>query len=154
MSKFNLITIIVAFLTFTVVFNITRQPDIIVPDERIETAVSDILGNDIQYDETEIQQIVTQAIQILNDGQSRRLKYLISAYFVAWLILMLYIFHLSRKQEQLQTELDLLNSQLQPDGAEEDKKGIKTWNRYKVLYQCLMQPVALVSLVAVSFLRR
>ena len=92
MSKFNLITIIVAFLTFTVVFNITRQPDIIVPDERIETAVSDILGNDIQYDETEIQQIVTQAIQILNDGQSRRLKYLISAYFVAWLILMLYIF--------------------------------------------------------------
>ena len=124
MSKFNLITIIVAFLTFTVVFNITRQPDIIVPDERIETAVSDILVNDIQYDETEIQQIVTQAIQILNDGQSRRLKYLISAYFVAWLILMLYIFHLSRKQEQLQTELDLLNSQLQPDGAEEDKKGI------------------------------
>ena len=124
MSKFNLITIIVAFLTITVVFNITRQPDIIVPDERIETAVSDILGNDIQYDETEIQQIVTQAIQILNDGQSRRLKYLISAYFVAWLILMLYIFHLSRKQEQLQTELDLLNSQLQPDGAEEDKKGI------------------------------
>ena len=124
MSKFNLITIIVAFLTFTVVFNITRQPDIIVPDERIETAVSDILGNDIQYDETEIQQIVTQAIQILNDGQSRRLKYLISAYFVAWLILMLYIFHLSRKQEQLQTELDLLNRQLQPDGAEEDKKGI------------------------------
>ena len=124
MSKFNLITIIAAFLTFTVVFNITRQPDIIVPDERIETAVSDILGNDIQYDETEIQQIVTQAIQILNDGQSRRLKYLISAYFVAWLILMLYIFHLSRKQEQLQTELDLLNSQLQPDGAEEDKKGI------------------------------
>ena len=124
MSKFNLITIIVAFLTFTVVFNITRQPDIIVPDERIETAVSDILGNDIQYDETEIQQIVTQAIQILNDGQSRRLKYLISAYFVAWLILMLYIFHLSRKQEQLQTELDLLDSQLQPDGAKEDKKGI------------------------------
>ncbi|MAT75645.1 hypothetical protein CMK14_10940 [Candidatus Poribacteria bacterium] len=124
MSKFNLITIIAAFLTFTVVFNITRQPDIIVPGERIETAVSDILGNDSQYDETEIQQIVTQAIQILNDGQSRRLKYLISAYFVAWLILMLYIFHLSRKQEQLQTELDLLDSQLQPDGAKEDKKGI------------------------------
>ena len=68
--------------------------------------------------------LVTQAIQILNDGQSRRLKYLISAYFVAWLILMLYIFHLSRKQEQLQTELDLLDSQLQPDGAKEDKKGI------------------------------
>ena len=124
MSKLNLITIVVAFLTFTAVFNITRQPDIIVPGERIETAVSDILGNDSQYDETEIQQIVTQAIQILNDGQSRRLKYLISAYFVAWLILMLYIFHLSRKQEQLQTELDLLDSQLQPDGAKEDKKGI------------------------------
>ncbi|MAE20695.1 hypothetical protein CMK12_17500 [Candidatus Poribacteria bacterium] len=124
MSKFNLITIVVAFLTFTTVFNITRQPDIIVPGERIETTVSDILGNDTQYDETEIQQIVTQAIQILNDGQSRRLKYLISAYFVVWLILMLYIFHLSQKQEQLQTELDLLNNQLQPDKAKEDRKGI------------------------------
>jgi len=124
MSKFNLITIVVAFLTFTAVFNITRLPDIIVPGERIETTVSDILGNDTQYDETEIQQIVTQAIQILNDGQSRRLKYLISAYFVVWLILMLYIFHLSQKQEQLQTELDLLNNQLQPDKAKEDRKGI------------------------------
>ena len=124
MSKFNLITIIAAFLTFTVVFNITRQPDVIVPGERIEVAVSDILGNDTQYDETEIQQIVTQVIKILNDGQSRRLKYLISAYFVVWLILMLYIFHLNRKQEQLQTELDLLDNQLQPNGAKEDKKGI------------------------------
>ena len=122
MSKFNLITIIAAFLTFTVVFNITRQPDVIVPGERIEVAVSDILGNDTQYDETEIQQIVTQVIKILNDGQSRRLKYLISAYFVVWLILMLYIFHLNRKQEQFQTELDLLDNQLQPNGAKEDKK--------------------------------
>ena len=124
MSKFNLITIIAAFLTFTVAFNITRQPDVIVPGERIEVAVSDILGNDTQYDETEIQQIVTQVIKILNDGQSRRLKYLISAYFVVWLILMLYIFHLNRKQEQFQTELDLLDNQLQPNGAKEDKKGI------------------------------
>ena len=67
-----------------------------------------------QVDEMEVEQLVAQkAVEKLEDRQKRRLKFLVSAYFIVWLIFGLYALHLAKMQNQLHKRLEQLHSGLQ-----------------------------------------
>ncbi len=110
MLKLDFIIVFFAFITFIVIFHLTASPDVLIPEERIETAISDVLENETQYDKNELQQIVMKIIELLNEGQSRRIKYLVTAYFVVWLILMFYLFWLKQKYTYLHEQIQQLES--------------------------------------------
>ncbi len=108
------ITVLIIFGIFFGLFMLSQIPVAITQDE-VSTAVSDAIAEtDAQVDETAVEQIVTQkALEILEARQKRRLKFLVSAYFIIWLIFGLYVLHLAKMQEQLHKRIEQLHSSLQ-----------------------------------------
>ena len=110
MLKVDFIIIFLVFATFLAIFQLTPSPDTLIPEERIETAISDVLGNEIKYDRAEVYGIVVKVVEQLNEGQSRRIKYLITAYFFVWLILILYLFRLKQQYTRLHKQIQRLET--------------------------------------------
>ena len=110
MPKVDFIIIFLVFATFLAIFQLTPSPDTLIPEERIETAISDVLGNEIKYDRAEVYGIVVKVVELLNEGQSRRIKYLITAYFFVWLILILYLFRLKQQYAHLHKQIQQLDA--------------------------------------------
>ena len=108
------ITVLIVFVLFFGLFIFSQIPVAITQDE-VSTAVSDAIAEtNAQVDEMEIEQLVTQkAVEKLEDRQKRRLKFLVSAYFIIWLIFGLYALHLAKMQNQLHKRLEQLHSGLQ-----------------------------------------
>ncbi len=114
MHKGLWITVLIVFGLFCGLFIFSQIPVAITQDE-ISIAVSDAIAEtNAQVDEMEIEQLVTQkAVEKLEVRQKKRLKFLVSAYFIIWLIFSLYILHLAKMQNQLRKQLDQLHSNLQ-----------------------------------------
>ena len=116
------ITVLIVFVLFLGLFMLNQIPVAITQDE-VSTAVSDAIAETnaqvedsrlVGVDEMEIEQLVTQkAVKKLEDRQKRRLKFLVSAYFIIWLIFSLYTLHLAKTQNQLRKQLEQLHSGLQ-----------------------------------------
>ncbi len=68
----------------------------------------------IQVDEIELERAVKKSIQKLEARQKRRLKFLVSAYLVIWLIFSLYVLRISRTQALLHRRLEQLKDNLPP----------------------------------------
>ena len=107
------ITVLIVFALFFGFFMFSQIPVAITQDE-VSTAVSDAIAEtSAQVDEMEIEQLVTQkAVEKLEDRQKRRLKFLVSAYFIIWLIFSLYALHLAKTQNQLHKQLQQLHNDL------------------------------------------
>ena len=114
MHKGLWIIVLVVFGIFFGLFLFSQIPVAITQDE-VSTAVSDAIAEtNAQVDEMEIEQLVTQkAVEKLEDRQKKRLKFLVSAYFIIWLIFGLYALHLAKMQNQLRKRLEQLHSGLQ-----------------------------------------
>ena len=114
MHKGLWITVLIVFAFFFGLSMFSQFPVTITQDE-ISTAVSDALAEtDAQIDEMEVEQLVAQkAVEKLEDRQKRRLKFLVSAYFIIWLIFGLYALHLAKVQNQLSKQFEQLHSGLQ-----------------------------------------
>ena len=113
MHKGLWITVLIVFGLFFGLFLFSQIPVAITQDE-VSTAVGDAIAEmSAQVDEMEIEQLVTQkAVEKLEARQKKRLKFLVSAYFIIWLIFSLYTLHLAKMQNQLHKRLDQLNSDL------------------------------------------
>ena len=114
MHKGLWITVLIIFALFFGLFLFSQIPVVITQDE-VSIAVSDAIAEtNAQVDEMEIEQIVTQkAVEKLEARQKKRLRFLVSAYFIVWLIFSLYALHLARMQNQLHKRLEQLHDGLQ-----------------------------------------
>ena len=108
------ITVLIFFALFFGLFLFSQIPVAITQDE-VSIAVSDAIAEtNAQVDEMEVEQLVTQkAVEKLEARQKKRLKFLVSAYFIIWLIFSLYALHLAKTQNQLHKRLEQLHSGLQ-----------------------------------------
>ena len=113
MHKSLWITILIVFIVFFSLFTLSKVPVTIPPDEVLAAIDDAIAETNAQVDETEVQQVVSKSIEKLEARQEKRLKYLISAYFIIWLIFILYVLRLAQTQDQLRKRLDGLQSGLQ-----------------------------------------
>lgn len=107
------ITVLTVFVLLLGLFMLSQIPVAITQDE-VSTAVSDAIAEtNAQVDEIEVEQLVTQkAVEKLEDRQKKRLKFLVAAYFIIWLIFSLYALHLAKMQSQLCKQLEQLHSDL------------------------------------------
>ena len=114
MHKGLWITVLIVFGLFFGLFMFSQIPVAITQDE-VSIAVSDAIAEtNAQVDEMEVEQLVIQkAVEKLEDRQKRRLKFLVSAYFIIWLIFSLYALHLAKMQNQLHKRLEQLHDSLQ-----------------------------------------
>ncbi len=114
MHKGLWITVLIVFALFLGLSMFSQLHVTITPDE-ISTAVSDAIAEtDAQVDEMAVEQLVTQkAVEKLEVRQKKRLKFLVSAYFIIWLIFSLYALHLAKLQSQLRNQLEQLHRGLQ-----------------------------------------
>lgn len=110
MPKFFLLITLSVFALFFGVFVLKEIPVIITSDE-----VSMVLGESIDeavgvtiVDESRVEMLVKQSVAKLEYRQAIRLKYLVSAYFVIWLIFFVYTFWLLRVQSELLKRIELI----------------------------------------------
>ena len=103
------------FCTFFLGYLCFSQLPVAITQDEVSIAVSDAIAEtNAQVDEMEVEQLVTQkAVEKLEDRQKRRLKFLVSAYFIIWLIFGLYALYLAKMQNQLHKQLEQLHSGLQ-----------------------------------------
>ena len=110
------IAVLVSFLMVLGVFIFATQvPTTLTGDEvakAIEEAVSE---SETPIDEDILAAAVQLSITKLEKAQSTRLKYLASAYLVIWLVFVLYLLNLDRKQQELDKRL----AQLEHDSDED-----------------------------------
>lgn len=100
----------VVFLIFFGLFLRGQVPIAITQDE-VLAAVNDAIAEmDVQVDETGVGQAVSKSIEKLEERQKRRLKFLVSAYFMIWLVFSLYVLRIARAQSRLRQRLDQLES--------------------------------------------
>ena len=114
MHKGLWITVLIVFGLFFGLFMFSQIPVAITQDQ-VSTAVSDAIAEtNAQVDEMAVEQLVTQkAVEKLEAQQKKRLKFLVSAYFIIWLIFSFYVLHLAKLQNQLSKQLEQLHSGLQ-----------------------------------------
>lgn len=114
MHKGLWITVLIVFALFFGLFIFSQLPVAVTQDE-VSIAVSDAIAEtNAQVDEMEVEQLVIQkAVEKLEDRQKRRLKFLVSAYFIIWLIFGFYALYLAKIQNQLHKRLEQLHDDLQ-----------------------------------------
>ena len=72
-------------------------------------------------DEDTVRAAVTLSIGELETKQRKRLKYLVSAYLVIWLVFMLYLVRLGRQQQALDQRL----AQLEQESSDSQDESIE-----------------------------
>ena len=113
MQKGLWIAVLIIFALFFGLFILSQIPVAITQDE-VFAAVSDAIAEtNAIVDETEVEQVVNKALEKLAAPQKKRLKFLVSVYFVLWLIFSLYALRLAKMQAQLRKRLDGLQAGLQ-----------------------------------------
>lgn len=97
--------ILASFLIVLGFFLATRVPVTLTADE-VAGAVSDAIAEaQAPVDEERVEQVVRRSIEKLEAAQRYRLKYLAGAYFVIWLVFMLYVLRLGQQQKALDQRL-------------------------------------------------
>lgn len=110
MNKGASLIVGVVFLIFFGLFLGGQVPIAITGDEVLAAVNDAIAETHAQVDKTEVGQVVSKSIEKLEERQKRRLKFLVSAYFVIWLVFSLYVLRIARAQSQLRQRLDQLES--------------------------------------------
>ena len=100
-------------LIFLIIFGLFLggQVPIAITEDEVRAAVDDTIAEmNAQVDETQVSKAVSKSIERLEERQKRRLKFLVSAYFVIWLVFSLYVLRIARAQSRLRQRLDQLES--------------------------------------------
>jgi CcmD family protein len=98
------IIVSVSFLVVLGLFLFSTQVPITLTSDEIAKAVSEA-GSEFPVDEEVLERAMKLSVEKLEKGQSTRLKYLASAYFVIWLVFMLYVLRLGQQQQALDKRL-------------------------------------------------
>ena len=118
MKRLSCIIVLIIFAVFFGLFTFLKVPISITQDE-VHVAIGDAIAETtLEVDKAEVQQVVAKSIENLEARQSKRLRYLVSAYFVIWLIFILYTLRLAHTQSTLRKRLDQLQAGLEPQGTE------------------------------------
>ncbi len=105
------ILILASFLIMLAFFFITQVPVTLTADE-VSGAVSDAIAEaQVNVDEEEVTAAVQLAVAKLETAQRNRLKYLTGAYFVIWLVFMLYVLRIGQQQKALDKRLAQLEAE-------------------------------------------
>lgn len=106
------ILILASFLIVLALFLTTQVPVTLTADE-VSGAVSDAIAEaQVNVDEEEVTAAVQQlAVAKLEAAQRNRLKYLTGAYFVIWLVFMLYVLRIGQQQKALDKRLAQLETE-------------------------------------------
>lgn len=84
--------------------------------DKVSEAVSEAISeSEVLVDEDVVEHAVLLSLKKLDDKQRTRLKYLVSAYLVIWLVFILYILHLERRQQELDKRLAQLEQESESD---------------------------------------
>ncbi len=111
------ILILASFLIVLVLFLTTQMP-VILTAEQVSQSVSDAIAElQVAVDEDEMERAVQLSVAKLEHAQRNRLKYLASAYFIIWLVFMLYVLRLARHYYVLDKRL----VQLEQASAHDEK---------------------------------
>ena len=107
----KIVIIVCGLIVLTLFFFAARVPVSLTSDE-VSRGVSDAISEEnISVDEDIVEKAVLKSIEKLEKRQSTRLKYLVSAYIVVWLVFMLYVIRVAMQQRKLDQRL----SQLEQD---------------------------------------
>lgn len=118
MNRNVCIIVFIIFAVFFGLFTFLNVPISITQDEVI-VAIGDAMAEtNLAVEKAEVQQVVAKSIENLEARQSKRLRYLVSAYFVIWLIFILYALRLAHTQSTLRKRLDQLQAGPEPPATE------------------------------------
>ena len=118
MNRNLLIVALIIFAIFFGVFSFLKVP-VKITDDEVLVAVNDAIAEtNLEVDKAEVQQAVNKSIEKLEARQSKRLRHLVSAYFVIWLIFILYTLRISQTQSQLRKRLDQVQASLETQGTD------------------------------------
>ena len=101
------IIVVISFLVVLGLFLFATQVPITLTDDEVAKAVSET-GSEFPVDEEVLERAVRLSVEKLEKGQSTRLKYLAAAYFVIWLVFILYLLRLGQQQRELDKRLSQL----------------------------------------------
>lgn len=103
--------ILASFLILLALFLTTQIPVTLTSDE-VFGAVSDAIAEaQVNVDEDEVNAAVQLSVEKLETAQRNRLKYLAGAYFVVWLVFMLYVLRIGQRQKALDKRLSQLETE-------------------------------------------
>ena len=100
------ILVLASFVIVLGLFLFVTQVPVDITPGKVSAAVSEAVSkSEVPVDEEVVEQVVLSSIEVLEKGQSTRLKYLASAYLVIWLVFMLYVLRLGQQQQELDKRL-------------------------------------------------
>ena len=100
------ILVLASFVIVLGLFLFVTQVPVDITPGKVSAAVSEAVSkSEVPVDEEVVEQVVLSSIEVLEKGQSTRLKYLASAYLVIWLVFMLYVLRLGQQQQALDKRL-------------------------------------------------
>ncbi len=99
------IIVSISFLVVLGLFFFATQVPITLTSDEISKAVSEASSEFPAADEELLERALELSVAKLEKGQSTRLKYLAAAYFVIWLVFMLYVLRLGQQQQVLDKRL-------------------------------------------------
>lgn len=110
------IAVLVSFLAVLGLFIFATQVPITLTEDEVAKAVGEATSeSESLVDEDLLAEAVQLSVAKLEEAQSTRLKYLVSAYLVIWLVFILYILHLERRQQELDKRLAQLERESESD---------------------------------------
>ncbi|HHZ89779.1 TPA: CcmD family protein [Candidatus Poribacteria bacterium] len=115
MPKIFLLLILGVFVLFFGLFVLGQTPVTITSDEismALAESIDEVAGGMI-VNEAKVEMLVKKSVAKLEQRQIKRLKYLVSAYFVIWLIFVVYTFRLVRVQAELLKRVELIEESRQ-----------------------------------------
>ena len=113
------IIVVISFLVVFGLFFFAAQVPITLTDDEVAKAVSET-SSELPVDEELLEQAMKLSVGKLEKGQSTRLKYLAAAYFVIWLVFMLYLLRLGQQQRELDKRLFQLEQTPDDSSSEPD----------------------------------
>ncbi len=117
------IAVLVSFGVILGVFIFATQVPITLTDDEVNKVVTEVNSElESPMDEDLLAQGVQLSVPKLEKAQSTRLKYLAAAYLVIWLVFILYVLHLERKQQELDKRLAQLEHESDDSFSEPDRE--------------------------------
>ena len=94
-----------------------------IAENKIEQAINDVQSaSEVQIeDQKALQDVVVKIVEQLESNQQTRLKYLVAAYLVIWLVFMLYLLRIGKQQQALDQRL----AQIELDATESKDESIE-----------------------------
>ena len=107
----RIVILVSTLIVIGLVFFAIQVPTI--DDAKVNSAIRDAISSSqvSVEDEAIVKEAVKLSIEELESKQRKRLKYLVSAYLVIWLVFMLYLVRLGQQQRKLDQRLSQLEQE-------------------------------------------